>query len=391
MDERLNYLFKKQLADECSTQERQELILLLADQGNDLQAKDLLKDYWETFDEAIHPSVFESGQGERMINNLLTDYVYTTSKPVKTFSLWPRIAIAAAVMIVVSIAGLYFYNNNKSEQVVSNLGQNIFPANNGATLTLANGKKINLSDVGSGELAKEGSVIITKTANGKLIYQVSGETNQANSINTISTPKGETYQVGLPDGSMVWLNAASSLTYSAKLVVDGKRSVKLDGEAYFEVAKDRRHPFVVQSKGQEVEVLGTHFNINSYADEPNVATTLLEGSVQVSSRKDQKKIKPGEQATSNGAAIAVALANVEQVVSWTKGDFHLNHVNFKTAMREIARWYNVEVIYDASVPNDMVSGGWISRDQPLSAVLRSIESSGLVKFKVKDRKIYVTQ
>jgi len=194
------------------------------------------------------------------------------------------------------------------------------------------------------------------------------------------------------------MNSASSITYSAMLIAHVSRRVKLEGEAYFEVAKDKAHPFVVESRGQEIEVLGTHFDVNSYADEPAVTTTLLEGSVKVTSfssssreARQTRVIKPGEEALNNGSGITVTAANIENNTDWIQGDFFLNHVNFKTAMRKIARWYDVEIIYDASVPDDMESGGWISRDRNLSSVLKLIESSGLVHFKVEGRKIYVTR
>jgi transmembrane sensor len=389
VDERLSYLFNKQLAGDCSSQEKRELVSLLADQRNDADTMELLKGHWNTFDESAYPPVFEAGQSEAILSAILRDHVYPLSANVKSFKLWPRILIAATVTVAFLMASLYVFN--KPQQIVDNLGQEIMPAKSGATLTLANGRKINLSLVGNGQLAKEAGVAVTKTADGKLIYHVDGEMDESNPTNTITTSKGETFEVHLPDGSTVKLNAASSLTFSVSLLKQGKRMVSLVGEGFFQVAKDKAHPFIVQGKGQQVEVLGTQFNMNTYADEPFATTTLLEGSVLVTAGKKTKKIKPGEQASSNSQRINIHPANLEQVMSWTKGDFHLNHVNFKIAMREIARWYDVEVIYDVSVPNDMESGGWVARDNPLSTVLKSIESSGLVKFIVKDRKIYVTR
>jgi transmembrane sensor len=207
----------------------------------------------------------------------------------------------------------------------------------------------------------------------------------------LSTAKGETYQLRLADGSKVWLNAASSLTYTASLNGNGERRVKLDGEAYFEVAKDKNHPFIVETAKQQVQVLGTHFNINSYADEPMVTTTLLEGSVKVSHLTSHvsQLLKPGQQALNKNDHITVINANMEQVMDWKQGDFYLNHVDFKTAMRKIARWYNVDVVYDASVSDATESGGWISRNNKLSEVLQSIEAAGQVHFKVEGRKITV--
>lgn len=303
------------------------------------------------------------------------------------------LTVAAAVATVVFGAGLFYYAQESKLNAVPTVAvtKDIPAGKVGATLTLASGKKIRLSDAVNGKLAEEAGVVVTKSANGQLEYKINGSDTDPNKINTLSTAKGETYQVRLPDGSLVYLNAASSLTYAASLRERGRRVVRLIGEGYFEISKDKAHPFVVQTGNQEVEVLGTHFNVNAYADERVVATTLLEGSVKISSGKKQQVIKPGEQARNDGGNIQVAEVNVENIVDWKDGDFFLNRVNFKIAMRKIARWYDVEFVYDASVPDELESGGWISRKNNLSAVLKSIESSGQVHFEVKGNKVYVSK
>jgi len=305
-----------------------------------------------------------------------------------SYPFFRRWAAAAAILILAG-GGLFYYIQNKPSKNNSQLVANdVAPGHQGATLTLANGKKIVLTQAVNGTIAKEAGVTISKTANGQLVYNVQ-DASQGSKINTLSTDNGETYKVHLPDGSDVWLNSASSLTYNTALGDNGKRTVSLTGEAYFEIAKDKAHSFIVHTDKQDVEVLGTHFNINSYKDEPAVATTLLEGSVKVTSGTNKQVIKPGEQAINNGAGIKVAKVDVDNITDWKDGDFNLNHVDFKVAMRKVARWYDVEIIYDKSVPNDIETGGWISRKQKLSAVLKFIESSGLVHFKVEGRKIYV--
>ncbi|RKR83985.1 FecR family protein [Mucilaginibacter gracilis] len=314
-------------------------------------------------------------------------------RPVKGrwLHLWPRIAASAAIVIIVS--GLYFYskNNQLSHKIHPAYVNDISPGKVGATLTLANGKEIKLSETSNGEIAKEAGVSISKSANGEVVYKIKSNNNDPNKTNTLTTAKGETYLLILPDHSKVWLNAASSLTYSANLMDHGKRRVTLKGEGYFEIAKDKVHPFIVKSNDQEVEVLGTHFNVNAYPDEYGIATTLLEGSVSVRSGRNFRMIKPGEQALNTGSSINVSEANIENVTDWKGGDFFLNHINFKVAMRKIARWYDVEVIYDASVPNELESGGWISRNNKLSEVLSAIEASGQVKFNIEGRKIRVSR
>lgn len=392
MNERLSFLFKKQRLQELSAAEQMELFELMADQTHEAQVSELLRSHWDNFEPDQFTPTFQQDRVEELMDTLLTVNVHPFQPSVKKIRLWSRIAGAVAVLTTLLSIGLYLSTNRDmtlGPQASNHLGENIVPARRGATLTLANGKMIQLSDATNGELAEDAGIVITKSANGKLIYEVKNAAKDSNGLNTISTPKGETYEVRLPDGTVVLLNAASKLTFATHLIQQGKRLVRLEGEGYFEVVKDRVHPFIVKGRGQEVEVLGTHFNMNTYADEPLAATTLLEGAVQVTSGKEKKKIKPGEQAISNGITIQTGKADIEQVMSWTKGDFYLNHVNFKAAMRDIARWYDVEVVYDASVPNDMESGGWIARDKPLAVVLKSIESSGLVRFKVEGRKIYV--
>jgi transmembrane sensor len=337
------------------------------------------------FSGANKNSVWNKVQNELADQDVQVNYVNR--------KLWMRIAVAAAIAIVMFGTGLFYYNLNvKQEQFARVAYKNdIAPGKSGATLTLANGKKIRLEEAVNGKLAEEAGVLITKSANGQLVYEINGSSGMFNKINTLSTAKGETYHVRLPDGSVVWLNAASSLTYAANLNSHGKRRVKLEGEGYFEVAKDKAHPFVVEGNGQEVEVLGTHFNVNAYRDETAIATTLLEGSVKVITKNLQQILKPGQQALNTGSVITVSEVNTENITAWKDGGFALSGEDFKTAMNKIARWYDVEVIYDSSVPDELEAGGWISRNNKLGAVLKLIESSGQVRFKIEGRKIYVSK
>jgi ferric-dicitrate binding protein FerR (iron transport regulator) len=224
-----------------------------------------------------------------------------------------------------------------------------------------------------------------------LVYEIKGTDGDPNKINTLSTANGETYEVRLPDGSLVHLNAASSLTYSVSLMEKGKRVVVLMGEGYFEIAKDKKHPFIVKTAQQEVEVLGTHFNIMAYKDEPIIATTLVEGSVKVRAAGKEWVLKPDEQALNTGNQIKVGPADIEHITDWKNGDFNLNKVNLRVAMRKIARWYNVQVVYEEEVSEDILAGGWVSRSQKLSTILNSLEKSGLAKFQIKGNTVYVSQ
>jgi ferric-dicitrate binding protein FerR (iron transport regulator) len=315
---------------------------------------------------------------------------------VRKTTLWPKLATSIAAAIVFIVLGVYLFRISNPESTASkNLyATDVPPGKTGATLTLANGKKIKLSDAMNGELATEAGVSIRKAEDGQLVYEINPSdktSTDLGAVNTLSTANGESYRVRLPDNSLVWLNAASSLTYSANLLEGGKRRVRLQGEGYFEIAKDHKHPFVVQTAKQQVEVLGTKFNINSYKEEPAIATTLVEGSVKVTAGPNQRIISPGQQLNNAGNTLSVASVNLDNVLDWKNGDFALNHVNFKKAMRKIARWYNVEIVYDASVPDEMEAGGWLSRNKSLSEVLQTIEASGQVRFKIEAKKIIVSK
>jgi transmembrane sensor len=314
--------------------------------------------------------------------------------PKKSIVLWRKIA-AVAALVLFGLLGIYFfaYRTVPEPSREPAAALDILPGKVGATLTLASGKKIRLSDAASGAIAVEAGITVRKSAEGRLIYQAGAESADANpdALNTLSTIAGETFMVVLPDQSRVWLNSASSISYPLALAGLAVRKVRISGEAYFEIAKDKTRPFVVESKGQQVEVLGTHFNVNGYDNELATATTLLEGRIKIISGKHTKIINPGEQAVSSEAGISVHPADEENVTDWKEGDFNLNHVDFKSAMRKIARWYNIEVIYDKDLPEDIETGGWISRNNKLSVVLKLIESSGQVHFKVQGRKVFVTK
>ncbi|MBB6240326.1 hypothetical protein HDC90_005000 [Pedobacter sp. AK013] len=381
---RLRELLKLYLDNSASDLEQSEFWDYVNDPFYDAEFKDLVG---QAFDQQIKGEALSESEQRNFL-----DSIYAKEKPVtgRFIKLWLRMTgIAAAIALMV--LGIYFFNykNDKHAQNDVFAAQDRNPGFFGATLTLANGKKIKLSDAANGEIAKEGGISVTKTADGQLIYEIKETIGNPNQINTLSTAKGETYILTLPDESKVWLNAASSLTYSTSLNDHGMRRVKLEGEAYFEIFKDKAHPFIVQTANQEVEVLGTHFNVNSYIDEPGIATTLLEGSVKVKAGSSLKIIKPGEQVINKSGIMEVRKVDLDDVVDWKNGDFYLNHIDFKTAMRKIARWYDMEIIYDENVPDNMESGGWISRDKPLSTVLKSIEASGLVNFQVEGQKIYV--
>jgi len=305
----------------------------------------------------------------------------------KTTRLWTKAAIAASVLIALS-TGLWFYigqqQNDKHGIRKELLASDIPPGKNTATLTLASGKTIALSDEKSG-------VVIN---NDKLAYDdgsiVTGSSSRADSaiILTAATPRGGTYRIILPDGSKVWLNAASSIKFSSDLDKLARRTVSLTGEAYFEVAKDKSRPFIVSTDKQEVEVLGTHFNINSYADEAVTKTTLLEGSVKVTAFNTTRLLSPGQQASLKARRIAVENVDIEDEIAWKNGNFVFNDEDLESIMRKISRWYDVEIYYQDR-PQKPSSLGILSRTKNLSALLKVLELSGKVHFKIEGRRIIV--
>ena len=308
-------------------------------------------------------------------------------------SLWPKaIAAAAAVVLMVLSVGGYLYFQNKSAATENQLAVNthdVDPGGNKATLTLADGSRISLTDANNGELAKQSGVKISKSKNGELVYSVAASDATPLAFNTISTPRGGVYQVNLPDGTKVWLNAASSIKFPTTFAQLSQRKVELEGEAYFEVAKNKKVPFVVATSGQQVQVLGTHFNISSYTDERELKTTLLEGSVKVIAA-NTIVLKPGQQSNlkRNGSGdLKVSTANIAQVMAWKNGFFHFEKENLHEVMRQLSRWYDIEVVYEVDRHDDEFMGD-IPRGIKLSEALKILSFEG-TQFRIEGRKLIV--
>ncbi|NII28483.1 DUF4974 domain-containing protein [Pseudoflavitalea sp. X16] len=323
-------------------------------------------------------------------------------KPVIPFYRRPFFRMAAAAIIVLLLgAGVYVWLIRTPENVLpsteglSNRFKNdVLPGGNKALLTLANGATIVLDSAANGTLAQQGSVVVTKKADGQLAYDAKARTtdNSPLTFNTLSTPRGGQYQLVLPDGSKVWLNAASSIRYPTAFT--GKeRNVEVTGEAYFEIAKNAKMPFKVKANGQaEVEVLGTHFNVNAYDDEAAIKTTLLEGKVKVTpaTGHSSQLLSPGQQAQLiNDQLSIINNPDVEAVMAWKNGQFSFNNTDIKTIMRQIARWYDVDVSYDANVQDTYTVS--LSRNVPVSKLFTYLELSGGVHFKIEGKKVTVME
>ncbi len=339
--------------------------------------------------EALKANLYES----------LFDYIHRNEaeelKPVVARSIPFRIWIAAAAVLLICLMGGLFYVNyssTKSLKIEDQLANDIQPGGNKATLVLADGSVVVLDDAKNGNLASQGNTAVQKSADGILTYKITntGAVTDAVTFNTISTPRGGQYNIILPDGSKIWLNAASSLKFPTAFT--GKeRNVELTGEAYFEITKNAAMPFHVKSAGQTIEVLGTHFDINAYKDEPVIKTTLLEGSVKVTKGTETAMLKPGQQSSllpyEPGAIQVSNNVDEDEVTAWKNGMFQFNEADIKTVMRQISRWYDVDVEFESKIPSDHFKGK-LPRDAKISQVLKIIELSG-VNFKIEGKKIIV--
>jgi transmembrane sensor len=316
-----------------------------------------------------------------------------TARPYK---LYYRLAAAAVVFIALS-AGILIYMQANHVNIFSafNRAKNdVAPGSNKAILTLANGKTIILTNAKNGLIAQQGGIQINKTAGGEVIYKVAQTAGSIDtSYNTITTPRGGLFTIILPDSTKVYLDAGSSLRFPAAFT-GNLRTVMLTGEAYFEVAHNKEKPFHVLTKGQMVEVLGTHFNINAYDDENAIKTTLLEGSVRVSMADKLALLTPGEQSQipepfSAGKGINVIQnADTEEAVAWKNGFFQFDNADIQTIMRQFSRWYNVDVTFEGQVQERLFSGT-IHRNLTLLQALDLLNYAN-VHFNIDGKKITVS-
>lgn len=297
-------------------------------------------------------------------------------------------AAATIILIMGATLGYLSFKTTTAERpkmvskpVINNSGNY-----NKAILTLADGQTVDLNGTANGIIAQEGGARIQKTQDGKLLYNADDDSIAAVGMNILNTPKGGQYQIALPDGSKVWLNASSALKFPT--VFQGKeRVVELIGEAYFEVAKDKARPFKVKMSGETVvEVLGTHFNIMAYPGESRINATLLEGSINIQKGRLNKMVTPGQMAEVTNK-ITLQAVDAEEAISWKNGLFRFEKSDVQAVMNEIERWYNIDVIYEGGMPDNQITG-YISRTSQLSEVVKMLELSGL-KLQVRGNKIKV--
>jgi transmembrane sensor len=310
--------------------------------------------------------------------------------------LWPRYVAAAAILLLISATWLLLRSRNDLP-IAQSQSHDVPPGGNKAILTLAGGQEIVLSDAQNGQLARQQGAAIEKTADGAIRYNAGSDTGQNRAggniasmvFNTVTTPRGGQYAVTLSDGTKVVLNASSSIKYPAVFTGDN-RTVQLTGEAWFDVAKDKQHPFLVSTPKQDLEVLGTEFNINAYYDEPGTKTTLLAGSVKIMDHTHQRSgiLKPGQQSNLDDSNLSFTEADTEEAIAWKNGYFMFESEDISSIMRKVARWYDVDIVYEGPRPADQFNGT-VQRLVSVSQVLKKLELTNKVHFTIEGRTIKV--
>lgn len=372
-------LYEKYLAGKCNAEEQAEL-------ENYQDSLELQEQQWDSS---------TLGNSEEIKQSIQEDLNYSIQEHSRNriFRIRAWKSAAAAILILLT-AGIYYYQISSEPVIVKTeiprFKNDVAPGNNKAILTLDDGSTIDLDDAKTGILASESNIDIKKTGAGQLEYTAGTQSAKTVKYNILSTPMGGEYQLVLPDGSKVWLNSGSTLRFPTAFI-GSERIVELKGEAYFEIAKNTKMPFLVRTNNaMDIKVLGTQFNVMAYDDEKNINTTLIEGSVEVLKGSGKTMLKPGQEAILNRGSgnIKVAPADLEQAIAWKNGYFIFYNENIESIMRKVSRWYNVDIAYQGNLSNkDFV--GTISRNKNVSELLKMLELTGAIHFSIDGRRITV--
>ncbi len=410
MQDRLLELFHKYVNDDCSTEELSALYELFSLPGNELIVKDLIAQTIEDIHQ--HPeqinTFLSQEDAEKILNDIfpLTSDTATASPiPSKVTRMrWRKWAVAATIAALISVSGYYFIQHSgiKASRNIASLKPSTSNGSNKATLTLSNGQTILLDSVPNGLLATQGQGRVVKNQNGAVIYSAAGKEGDQIVYNTITTPRGGQYFLQLSDGSKVWLNAASSIRFPVVFPA-GERKVYITGEAYFEVEHLSGHhsqpaPFIVEATrhtadntGCRIEVLGTKFNINSYSNEPVVSTTLLEGKVKVhvNNSLQSQVLLPNQQVniSRKGDLYLTTSADVNAVIAWKNGYTQFSAVPLSAVMRQVERWYDVNVQFEGNVA-DIKFTGKLKRTESLAEFLKILDLNN-IKYEINNSTIII--
>jgi transmembrane sensor len=383
-------LLKRYLENDCTPQEWEQVLKLLAEDDSMRLLLSELKAAYDASQPGLHLSEEKAGRIKAALMQQISP-----SPVVGIGRNWWKVA-AAVFILAISAAALYLLlakNNRPSGTLAGTTQQNKRPAQdlppgtNKAVLILGDGSSIDLNDAKNGRLAAQGNSTVIKQ-DGRLGYRNEGSSVSETVYNTLATPRGGQYELTLPDGTRVWLNAASSIKFPTAFT--GKeRRVEMTGEAYFEVVHNASQPFIVSVQDAEVRVLGTHFNVMSYNDESSVKTTLLEGSVEFRYEQAKALLQPGQQSqlTPEGKLRTVKDVETDKVIAWKKGYFDFDGDDLGTILRQLSRWYDVK-LDDQEYPEELFYGS-IPRNMNLNAVLKALEMTGKVRFELRDSIIHV--
>jgi transmembrane sensor len=377
-EQRLKYLFGLYIQKKASNLEEAELLDYVERSENRKLVEDMLEHYWLEFSPQENP--FSQDQANTIFNAAITPAQNSKIRKLRFYKIC-KYAAAIAVVVMSGILSFYIFHKNPIKERIAK----ITPGHAGATLQLGDGRRINLDEISAGLVDSDDGISISKTPDGSIVYVLKGVKGNENDLNTLSTDKGQTYQVQLPDGSRVWLNAQSSITYPVNFEGKMQREVTLKGEGYFEVAKNPAHPFIVKSNAQRVEVLGTHFNVHAYPDEDQISTTLLEGAVRLNGLT---YLKPGQKAIYKNSQFSLSIADIAAETAWKDGRFSFSGKDFQEVMKTIARWYDVEIVYDYKPEHLRIAGG-ISRYENIEEVLGILQDTGEIRFKIEGRRVHV--
>ena len=383
---RIDYLVQQALAGKATPEEWEEFQQMVMQQRETAGLEQALEKNWQQF----HPG---ENVPEQQLDDIFSALMqHKEELPPARIIQWGKWIWAAASILLISIVGMYYYfSHNKPVVEVAETSPLIEPGKDGAILTLNDGSTIVLDTLSNGVVSSQGGMNVL-LKNQELIYH-SGNTSSQNpssvAYNTLTTPKGRQFTITLPDGTRVWLNAASSLKFPTSFT-GPERLVNITGEAFFEVAKDQQTPFIVQAPELSIRVLGTTFNINAYPNETGITTTLLEGRVQITKGTVTKNLQPGQQLISSGTNELVVHddVNIDQVIAWKNGFFNFEGVGIQNLMRQLERWYNIEVVYPQGVPS-IEFVGKMSRNISLPDLLDGLKGAG-VNFRIeKNRQLIV--
>lgn len=326
--------------------------------------------------------------GARMYRHIEQQIDASMQKSSRLF-LWKRWTIAAAVILIAGFAGIRFLLPTPQANQVAN--EAISPASNTATLTLADGSVIQLADIAQGTVVHTAAADIIKTADGELVYQVRETQSDAEALeyNSITAPAAGKWLVVLPDQSKAWLNASSTISYPTRFAKH-ERVVKIQGEVYFSVSHQEKAPFYLDCQEQRIRVLGTEFNVEAYGANESIKTTLVKGSVAIQTSKQQLQLQPGEQAIFSGTALYKEQVDVDAAIAWKNGYFNFNNESLAQVLTRVARWYDVDVVYQTAAAPTVLLTGKISNKKNLQSILRFIEYASSMKCTIEGRKIIVS-